>query len=526
MCQGWRQIVFTSPLGLNIQLYCTYGTPVLKTLDCWPALPISILYGGSSDLVPPTTEDDANVIAALKQSSRVRTINLTITRSLLSKLSAISEPFTALEDLVLYSQYNLQLTLPNTLRWGHRLRTFHSTGIAFPSFPHLLVPSQNLVDIQLHEIPITGYFSPEAFANALSGTTHVQSLLLHFHSLPSRRNHRALPPTPGERVVLPALTFLKYRGTSKYLDSFVARIDAPRLSEINITFFYQPTMDALQLGRFIERVETQASFSQANIEISAHAISISFTTNTSTSTPFQLQISCKQVDWQLCCMAQVCDQFSPFLSRTEELSITATQLSSVELKDDVASEQWVELVRSFDGAIDFRIANDIATDVLRAFGLAYERHITVLSALDHLRVENPMEMNETSGDALLSFITSRSLSGRPVQVNVPLFQCHICHSGVIDRQQKGLEGHLQGEHAYRAMCSYCADFEWTPGHNDQFREHLDSEHPEIASKDALIRSPLLARSLPSQLESLLKQHSSVCAPGIVAPSPMVTAPHS
>ena len=266
MCQGWRQIVFTSPLGLNIQLYCTYGTPVLKTLECWPALPISILYGGSSDLVPPTTEDDANVIAALNQSSRVRTINLTITRSLLSKLSAISEPFTALEDLVLYSQYNLQLTLPNTLRWGHRLRAFHSTGIAFPSFPHLLVPSQNLVDIQLHEIPITGYFSPEAFANALSGTTHVQSLLLHFHSLPSRRNHLALPPTPGERVVLPALTFLKYRGTSKYLDSFVARIDAPRLSEINITFFYQPTMDALQLGRFLERVETQTSFSQANIE--------------------------------------------------------------------------------------------------------------------------------------------------------------------------------------------------------------------------------------------------------------------
>ena len=225
-------------------------------------------------------------------------------------------------------------------------------------------------------------------------------------------------------------------------------------------------------------------------------------------------------------MAQVCDQFSPFLSRTEELSITATQLSSVELEDDVASEQWVELVRSFDGAIGFRIANNIATDVLRAFGLAYERHITVLSALDHLRVENPMEMNETSGDALLSFITSRSLSGRPVQVNVPLFQCHLCHSSVIDRQQKGLEGHLQGEHAYRAMCSYCANFEWTPGHNDQFREHLDSEHPEIASKDALIWSALLARSLPSQLESLLKQHSSVCAPGIVAPSPMVTAPHS
>ena len=227
VCQKWRQIVFTSPMSLNIRLHCTHKTPVLKALCHWPALPITIQYGGAPNLDPPAPEDDDNIIAALKHSGRVSSIRLTVTTSLREKLSAISEPFTELEDFVLFSRDNQPLTLPNSSHLGPRLRTVYLTGIAIPSFPQLLSPSQFLVDIQLHEIPITGYFSPEAFANALSGTTQVQSLLLHFLSLPPRRNHLRLPPPPGERVALPALTCLKYRGTSKYLDSFVARIDAP-----------------------------------------------------------------------------------------------------------------------------------------------------------------------------------------------------------------------------------------------------------------------------------------------------------
>ncbi|KAH9066124.1 hypothetical protein EDB83DRAFT_2598454 [Lactarius deliciosus] len=265
VCKRWRQIVLASPLGLNLRLYCTYGTPVSKTMDCWPAFPIVVKYGGFPNFGAPAPGDDDNIIAALKQSGRVCSICLTVTSSLLGKLSAISEPFSELEDLVLLSQDNMQLTLQSTFRWGPRLRTLHSTRIAFPSFPQLLSPSHNLVDIQLHEIPSAGYFSPEAFANALSGITHLRSLSLHFLSLPPRRNYLSLPPLSGERVVLSALMFLKYRGTSKYLDNLVARIDAPHLGNIDITLFSQPTIDSSQLGRFIERTEMQTSLNQADV---------------------------------------------------------------------------------------------------------------------------------------------------------------------------------------------------------------------------------------------------------------------
>ena len=328
VCKRWRQIVFASPLSLNLRLYCTYGMSVLKYLDCWPALPIIVQYGGITELDPPTSEDDGNIVAALKQCGRISSISLTATGSLLEKLSAISEPFSELEELVILSRddMSLKLTLPNTFRWGPPLRTLHSTRIAFPSFPQLLLPSRDLVDLQLHEIPSAGYFSPEAFANALSGMTQLRTISLHFLSLPPRRSHLSLPSPPGERVVLPALTCLKYRGTSKYLDNFVAGIDAPRLGDIDITLFSQPTMDASQLGRFIERIEMQTSLTQADIGTSAHAIFVSFT-DSSASTPLRLQISCKLLDWQLSCMAQVCDRLSPSLFHVNNLGINTTQLS-------------------------------------------------------------------------------------------------------------------------------------------------------------------------------------------------------
>jgi hypothetical protein len=515
VCQRWRQTVFASPLGLNLRLYCTYGTPVLKTLDCWPALPIVIQYGGSPMLDPPSPEDGDNIIAALKQSGRVSSISLTVTSSLLEKISTISEPFSELEELALLSLDNMQLTLPSTFRWGPRLRTLYSTSIAFPSFPQLLSPSRDLVDLQLYEIPSAGYFSPEEFANALSGTAQLETLSLHFFSHPPRRNHLDLPPQSGERVVLPALGCLNYGGTSEYLDSLVARIDAPRLGNVAIAFLSEPTMDASELGRFMERIEMQSSLSQADVETSEDAISISLP-NSSTSTLLRLQISCEQLDWQLSSMAQVCNQLSPFLFRVKILGISTTRSSNGQ--DDVDGEQWLELVRSFRGARDFCVGDGLTTDILCALGPADSWHTTVFPALRHLRVENPMAMNELSWDALQTFITSRALSGRPLQVNLPLHLCDICHA--CFRRQRGLESHLVDKHACRMTCSYCSDFELTPGRNYRFLGHLESQHPNVVRNNRLIKSCIT----PFQLDSLVRQHSSLRAPDIVASSITVTAP--
>ncbi|KAI0291180.1 hypothetical protein B0F90DRAFT_1779209, partial [Multifurca ochricompacta] len=53
VCRRWRYLIFASPHRLDLRLLCTNGTPVRRTLDCWPALPISIQYGGVVGRPPP-----------------------------------------------------------------------------------------------------------------------------------------------------------------------------------------------------------------------------------------------------------------------------------------------------------------------------------------------------------------------------------------------------------------------------------------------------------------------------------------
>ena len=514
VCQRWRRIVITSPLSLNIGFYCMPGKPVLETLDYWPDVPIIVRYGGVPNCEPPAPEENDNIIAALKQSGRVSSISLTVTSSLFEKFPAISEPFSELEDLTLLSRDIMQLALPSTFRWGPRLRTLHSSRVAFPSFPQLLLPSRDLVDLELHEIPTVGYFSPVAFANVLSGMTQLQSLSLHFLSLPPRRKYFSLPPQVGQRVVLPNLTRLKYRGTGKYLDSLAARIDSPRLGRIEMIFFSQPTIDASQVGRFIERIETLTSslLGQADIISSAHAISISFYNSTS-STPILLQISCKQLNWQLFCMAQVCHQFSPFLFRVNDLAIDIAQ-SSIE-QDDVGGEHWQGLIRAFTGATEFRVAGGYLADLLCALRLADGRYTTdtaVLSSLCNLRLKTPMPMHGPSWDAVQSLVTSRWLSGHPIQIHAPEFPCHICDASFTG--QKELKTHLVERHAYRIVCSYCGHFTWSPGYSRPlFREHLQINHPQVARNDPFISNPLLT-DLSFQHDSLVDWHGSLLAPDL------------
>ncbi|KAH9171627.1 hypothetical protein EDB89DRAFT_1079496 [Lactarius sanguifluus] len=178
ICRKWRHIVFSSQQTLHLRLFCTHGTPVLKALDCWPALPIVMTYGGPPALDPPVPKDEKNIMAALKRSDRVISISLTVTRSLLAKMFKIKKTFSELEELFLLSRDNIQVTLPSAFLWGPRLRRLHLTGIDFPEPLRHLSSSGNLVDIRLHGISNSGFLSSKALTNTLSEMARLQSLLL------------------------------------------------------------------------------------------------------------------------------------------------------------------------------------------------------------------------------------------------------------------------------------------------------------------------------------------------------------
>lgn len=481
VCKRWRHVIFASPRGLRLRLYCTHGTPVSEALDLWPALPIVMQYGGSPTLHPPSPGDEDNIVAALKHFDRVRSISLTVTSSLMERLGTIEAPFSELEDLVLLSQDRNGQMLPGAFRWGSHLRSFHATGIAFRSLPQLLPSSQNLVDIQIHEIPGFGYISPEAFADALAVMPQLQSLSLQFSSLPSRRDHISVPPKSGAPSVFPSLSRLKFRGNSRYLNGLLARIDAPSLRDIEIFFFNQLTFDVSQLGKFIDRTEIQKSHRRADILITERATCISFN-QPGSPTRLGIHTSCEQFDWQLFSMSQICNHFPMFLSRIEDLRINATRPPSVQ--DEMDDERWLELIRLFGVARTFRVTGGLAPEIVRALRPADRVLETALPALRNLYVQGSGPLHMPSREDLVSLVVWRRLSGCPISVGYmqpsepPTYQCLNCE--VSFTQHQILSGRMNDRADARIRCHFCHRFTCSQGRPHLYQEHLRRRHPDVA----------------------------------------------
>jgi hypothetical protein len=405
VCRKWRRIVFSSHQALQLRLFCTHGTPVLKTLECWPALPIVVEYGWSPALdTPAPAADDDDVMAALRHCHRVTSIDLSVTSSLRDRFSAIKEPFSELEDLVLEFQGGLWMTLPSVFRWGPRLHRLHLTRIAIPELTQLLTSSRNLVDIQLHEIPAIGYSLLSSFRSALCEMTQLQSLSLQFLPVP------IYPEIVLSSLSLPTLTRLKYQGASEYLDHLVAGIDAPRLEVVEINFFDEIKFRARNIGKFIYQMGKQNSQRQADILFSKNYVTITLTPPVPTCVT--LQVFCGSSNQQLSSITQVCSEFSTSLLGVEQfkLRISGTQASRGQYDSD--GEGWIALINAFKGT------RPLAINFSRNIVLALGSSENVLPALHKLHIR---QSESRDSDAILrkvvgSFMHSRERSGHFIEV--------------------------------------------------------------------------------------------------------------
>jgi hypothetical protein len=401
ICRAWRRLVFASQQALHLRLFCAPGTPVLKTLDCWPVLPIVIEYGGSLEHNPPAPEDEVNIIAALKESGRVSSISLSVTTSLLEKLYAIERPFLELEDLVLLSRDSVRQTLPRTFRCGPRLRRLHLTKIFFiPEHLHLLRCSKNLVDLQLHEVGGLS-FPMFKFMDVLSGMTQLRSLSLHF---PATTARVFPPPQPDQCFTLPALTRLDFRGTAEYLEYLVIRIDAPDLGDIQIALLDKSALhDPSRFGKFICRTGVHKSHYQAHILSYWHNTSISLT-QPGAPTCLKLQVFSELLSDRLSVMSRIFLHFP-----VEDLRITLRRLSS-----PADEGRWLVLINSFTGVKSIHLDGAHWRDIVDDFQGVNWRHKTVLPALHKLYLPRHGPRHEPLPWAIVSFMTSRWRSGYPI----------------------------------------------------------------------------------------------------------------
>ena len=416
VCQRWRAIVFAAPSRLNLQLVCTYRTPVAKMSDIWPALPIDVrMWGkGNADAV------DANVLDALKHRNRVGKIyaDNASNGELKDLAEAMQDTFPALTYLFIESMPRTASSLPESLLGGSapNLRSLFLMNVAFPALPKLPLSVNHLVDLHLSFIPPFGVGSSEEMADCLSSLTRLKRLQMLFqssqtHSARPDRARRRPHPLTLTHIVLPALSTLFFQGKAEYLDHVFAHIDAPLLKDVGIRFPIPPTFDVPRIVPFVGGTETFESLNQAYMIFPSHHhfvdVLLSSRKVTAGDKMLRLTLSFEMdnLTWELQGLTQICRPpgFEPLdlCNRGSSLSLWEERMESA---------PWMELVRFFTATEYMYLSHGLAVCALPALQeLIAEGMTGVLPGLRNLFVERLESLGRPSREAIDEFVAARRL---------------------------------------------------------------------------------------------------------------------
>ncbi|KAF8502717.1 hypothetical protein F5888DRAFT_1800259 [Russula emetica] len=421
VCRRWRGVVFQSPRRLNLRLLCTSRTRMRDTLDIWPPLGLTIYYSPFihySNGKPPVVD---NIIAALEHNDRVCQIGLGYLSSsqmgYVTDSAAMQKPFPELTDLRLNLYDRPERIFPDSFLGGTapRLRSLESNGVTFPGLPKLLLSTTHLVDLHLSDIPLSGYIPPEAMATSLSALTSLESLRLSFSFHPEPRpalESRRLPPPPLTRSILPSLTWISFKGTSEYLEVILARIDAPRLNELYITFFNQIILDTPQLFQFINRSPTLKALEKGCIASNSTDISVKMSPRTSYCDKLIVTIPYTASGWRL--QVLVCTSSLPPVSTLEDLYI---EVDLYWWQDDVENTLWLELLHPFVAVKNLYLREEFVPRIAPALQeLVGERTTEVLPTLENIFLEGFQALGSLH-EGIEKFVAARRLTSHPVAVS-------------------------------------------------------------------------------------------------------------
>jgi hypothetical protein len=379
VCLKWRNIVFGSPRRLNLRLYCKAETPVRKTLDAWPMLPIVVSTSGHGEWGMD------NLIAALEHNDRICRLDaLDAHSSQFKKVwAAMEQPFPALTHLKLRSRAEAPV-IPDSFLGGFapRLRTLFLERIPFPGLPKLLLSATHLVHLYLWNIPDSVYISPKEMVTGLSASTGLKDLVVRFENCFDQKR-RCLPPET--RTLLSVLTNLRFFGTSKYLEDLVAQMEAPRLRKLAIVLFPQVIFDTPQLAQFISRTPKFKTLDKARVFFSNGNASVKLPQTFDGA----LRLSILQSDpsRQLSSLTQVFNSSFPqaLISAVEHLYVLEDGRWWSFRQNDIEISQWLGLFHSFTSVKDIYISSIFARDIALALQeLVGERVTGVLPDAQHI----------------------------------------------------------------------------------------------------------------------------------------------
>jgi hypothetical protein len=414
----WRNIIFSSPRRLNLRLFYTAkpGKPASDVLGVWPSLPIIIQVNASRPWSVPS------VIAALEHRDRIRRIQLVdiAATELTVILQEMQGPFPALEDLLLTSSIEepqLSQIIPDSFLGSiaPRLRSLTLVSIPFQGLPNLISSTANdLVELSLLKIPRRwGYIRPKMMAAVLSALTKLETLSIEF-GLNPRRGWTARPPSQLTRFVLPSLKSCRFQGICGYLECFLARIDAPRLENLDITLCkYEnhpfPLEEIPQFNQFIGRTKMFKALNNASIYLGSDNLEITLSRIPwAHDAKLTLKIMCR---YKIRILARVCITKFLTLSNIERLGISSEYHKWQPNREASAEDiQWVLSLARFSAVKILYLSKEIVPSVACGLKEVTEgRLIPVLGSLQKISTLMPLPLGSVKTE-IDRYAASRGLS--------------------------------------------------------------------------------------------------------------------
>ena len=389
-CRRWRHIIFSSPSRLDLQLSCTYGTPVADMLSHSPPLPLIVDYSGQR---PLPTNDEEGALLALQNHDRVRQIHLYASIVSLDKLLAVMDrPFPVLEELSLRRAIENpdanedEVDEDDEINSPRLPQAFQASQLRHLSLvrvgdvievglPHLTSFS-GLVSLFLLGIPFSAYLSLEYLASSLSFMPQLEHLGLQFtFSAPSYDISGELINVPNAKpITLPNLSEIFFEGESSYLEGLAARISAPLLTSFCVTFFEEPSSTLSHLSRLLSEA-AELRLPVASIKFSGpriyHTSAIMCMADTldldpDITPPFQLVFRCAWLNVQVAAAGQICTAFTPILSAVETLLLDLDDGGRFQIGTVSIEDAWHDLLRPFCNVETLLVGAHLTRDMTRA----------------------------------------------------------------------------------------------------------------------------------------------------------------
>jgi hypothetical protein len=201
------------------------------------------------------------------------------------------------------------------------------------------------------------------------------------------------------------------------LDDLVADIDAPRLNILYIFFFNQIIFDTPQFIQFICRTPSLKALEKARVTFDGGAAKVNFSSLTSGYGDLYVNVSCRELDWQVSSLEQVCSSSLPPLSALQDLYIHEGTSSRQHWQDNIENTLWLELLHPFSAVKNLYLSEEFALRI----GLALQelvggREVEVLPALQNVFLEG-LGPSGPVQEGIGKFVAARQAISHPVAVS-------------------------------------------------------------------------------------------------------------